>query len=60
MHEEWIPGAFLHFFECLLAKELLDAVHFPACYSGALAAPQTYSHSLQPAIHTQLAHHYIQ
>jgi len=41
-----------------LAKELLDAVHFPACSLGALAAPQTFT--LTPANHTQLAHHYIQ
>ena len=33
-------------------------IHFPACSSGTSAAP--HSHSLQQAIHTQLAHHYIQ
>jgi len=43
-----------------LAGELLDAIHFPACSSVASAAPQNYSHSLQPAIHAQPAHHYIQ
>ena len=30
----------------------------PACW--ALQQPHKHSHSLQPAIHTQLAHHYIQ
>jgi len=41
-----------------LARELLDAIHFPACSLVASAAPQNYSLSFQPAIHTQLAHHY--
>ena len=60
MREEWIPGAFLHFFfKCLLAKELLEAVHFPACSSGASTAPQTftltpasYSHSTSTSLHS--------
>jgi len=26
-----------------LARELVDAIHFPACSSGASAAPQTFT-----------------
>ena len=37
----------------------LDAVHFPACCLGALAAPQTFTFT-QPATDPELAHHYIQ
>jgi len=40
-----------------MARELLDAIHFPACSSGASAAPQTftlipasYSHSTSTSL----------
>jgi len=29
-------------FQSTLARELVDAIHFPACSSGASAAPQTF------------------
>jgi len=42
-----------------LARELVDAVHFPACSSDASAAPQTftltpasYSHSTSTSLHS--------
>jgi len=41
-----------------LARELVDAIHFPALW--VLQQPRKHSHSLQLANHTQLAHHYIQ
>ena len=45
-----------------LARELSDAIYFPACLSGVSAATQTFllMHCSYVAIDTQLAHHYIQ
>ena len=45
-------------FYSTLARELLDAVHFPACSLGASAATHTFALTLI-ATHTELAHHYI-
>ena len=42
-----------------LARELLDVFTFQPALR-VLQHPHKHSHSLQLAIHTQLAHHYIQ
>jgi len=50
--QKWVGPKMLksQLFDSILARELLDAVHYPACSSGASAASQTFT--LTPASYT--------